>query len=129
MDAKRKAEMMASLRERLDTATNGLGVVERLAWVINHVEDYLGRWTAFCGLDAIPISGILESDLHTVLLLGVALMDEEIERIGGPSRLRERWEEFAGLVRAIHAETSPQSSVCLTLKVQTNSKPPVFFRV
>jgi hypothetical protein len=25
--------------------------------------------------------------------------------------------------------TSPQSSVCLTLKVQTNSKPPVFFRV
>ena len=105
MGSNRRAELIDSLRSQLDAATFGGGAVDRVTWLFAHVEDYLDRWTAFCALPKIAIRGILQSDLHTTLLIGLEFMDAEMRGIASGSPLRETWEEFTKLVRAINTQT------------------------
>lgn len=108
MDAKRKAEMIVFTRELLDEATKGRGIAERLNWLFAHLEEYLERWRGFANIDGMSIEGVIGTDLHVVLLIGVALIDEEMEKVDMSAHLRIRWNEFSELAYAINAQSSKE---------------------
>ena len=106
MDTKREAEITASIKENLDVATVGRGTADRLVWLFAHLEEYLGRWIGFCNIDAIQMASVVQCDLHTLLLIGISTIEEELQHAEAASHLRKEWSQFVQLVRAINANSS-----------------------
>ncbi|MEN6451424.1 MAG: hypothetical protein ABFC96_13105 [Thermoguttaceae bacterium] len=105
MDDRRREELLKSLQERLLEATEPGDVGSRLAWLFAHLQEYLQRWKGFADIEQVSMYAVVESDLHEVLLIGVALVDAEIKLIAAESRLRVEWDEFARIVREINGES------------------------
>lgn len=106
VDTKRKEEMIAFTKELLAEATKGCGVVERLGWLLAHLDEYLERWRGFSNIDGVSMKSVLKNDLHVVLLMGVALVDEEMARIDVVSPLRKEWDQFTRLTYILNDQSS-----------------------
>ncbi len=106
MDAQRKVQMAESLRSRFKAETRDVTPKERWRWLLDHVDEYLDRWIAFCNADSVTMSSHIHSDLHVVLLMGVDLLEEELASLASSHPLKKTWQSFSELVRGIHSETS-----------------------
>ncbi len=106
MDAQKKAQLTEELRSMLDAETRGQTRKERWVWLLDHVDEYLDRWKAFCNLDSVSMSSHIQGDLHAVLLAGVNVFEEELRCLASSHPLKKTWQSFSELVRGIQSETS-----------------------
>jgi hypothetical protein len=111
MNAARAAELRASLANNLDIAGYGAGTLGRVRWLFDHLEEYLGRWIGFYSEGRIPIGAIVNSDLHTMLLVGIEATDVEIRSLDGAENLEFSWRRFVAVVRNVHANSDPGVSL------------------
>lgn len=114
MEQQRKAELIRSLKCRLDADTEGRDRMARLAWLLAHLEEYLDRWCGFLAFDS--MSGFLQNDLHVVLTLAVDVIDEEVPALLGCDAFRKKWRDFAATVRKIDKETGKDITEALRRK-------------
>jgi hypothetical protein len=121
VDTTRKEEMIASIKERLTSETDAADSVGRLVWLLNHLEEYLERWIDFSRIDTIQLADILNSDLHTVLLIGIAIFDDEINA-DPKAPVRQEWSEFVHLIQSVNPKSNKNIGQELSLalrRVQT----------
>ena len=74
-------------------------------WLLDHLDEYLERWVAFCAADSVCMNALVKSDLHTVLRIGVGIFGSELTVLVGFDVLKERWNDFVGLVEGIDGES------------------------
>lgn len=108
-DPNRKSAMIADLMGLMQSATEGQGHLARLNWLLSHLEEYLERWTG-C-LQFLPMASLVYNDLHTTLLIGLDLVEEELKKESGIPA--PQWLEFVSVVRSIDKDSSKDISQLL----------------
>jgi hypothetical protein len=121
MDAERKQrqeELTKLFQEHLAADTEGGDATCRMRWLLDHVQDYLSRWIGFARLRPFSMKYLLESDLHTVLILGVNAIDNEMHFFGDARPLVEEWTACLAIVRSLRAGVDVDVSADLSTRFQ-----------
>lgn len=105
MGLERRAELLNSMRTHFDAETERLDTLERLKWLFDHLDEYLDRWLSFCSREEMSMQMLVESDLHTVLLISVDMIKQETAYLADCVTYRKKWHDFVLRVCAIHGES------------------------
>jgi hypothetical protein len=111
MDPHRRAELLKSLKELLEDETRGRDRTARLAWLFDHLEEYLERWSGWLALDTMTMGGILDNDLHVCLVVTIGLIDQEYAPLVASPAFQTKWSDFVSTVRQLDANTCKDTIV------------------
>ena len=116
MDNQRRADFKKSIIERLDTDTKRQDRLKRLAWLFEHLEEYLDRLLGF--LAVVPLEDLLDTDVHTVLNVGVEITDQEQSALVGHDEFRQAWQAFTSVIREVNELPNDERSKTLKSKFE-----------
>lgn len=118
MDAERRRELEASLRNRLDAQAGDARPLTRLVWVADQLENYVERWAAFRELAPSAAAGDPGDDLFDVVEIGAALFSEEVERLSPPARdLHQAWARFLDTLTRLRGVADRETIALLRLEL------------
>lgn len=110
MDAERRIALTRSATDRLDADTHGADRIQRVRWLLDHLQEYLQRWIGWCTFSRDTMSDVLEHDIHMMLILAADIIDEEVALVRYPV-LHEKWREFSETLRRIDGKRDKESVV------------------
>jgi hypothetical protein len=102
-DHRRKEAMIDDILQRLNDDTQGQDRFARVAWVISHVREYLDRWIG--AIRFYPVEMFLQNDLHSVLLIGATLAENEIQQLENHEEFKLKWRNFLTIVQGISKDS------------------------
>ncbi|HEX2078786.1 MAG TPA: hypothetical protein VHG08_13780 [Longimicrobium sp.] len=115
MDARRRGELDASLRSRLDAQLGDAHPLARVTWICEQLENYVERWVGFGALSPSTAPTGRGDELFGVIQVGAALFSDELRRLStDAAELHEAWQRFA---RTLSRPGMPDSGTAEELKM------------
>ena len=106
---------MRDLTERINAELKGREG-SSIAWLMEHLAEYIQRWNGFARLRPMGVSGTLETDAFSIILATVRLIDNLLEqeeyRIGFPCW---EWSKFEEAIEHVQSHPS-EDSLSLVIK-------------
>lgn len=98
MDTTRRKELADLFAKRLDSETRCESDICRLKWLLEHFDEFLERWVAFCQLDEVDLESSTSNDLYHALIIALDVIDCEVARSCG-KEISFEWSGLSSTIR------------------------------